>query len=186
MQNKNCGGNLTDFVGKPSQIVHTVPKPGAVQDVGLCDPIVVNVAAPEGGGYTDEFGEAQLEKLLLITLQLTDITQHITYTNSYVSEVNNNLNALANLLTPMVAQLVGHKATLLKIEERLSNIEATYHQGWALIATVATPVLVIIRSDISSGTRTYNAIALRDGVAPYSLYFNSYGQSWGLGEIPPV
>jgi hypothetical protein len=36
IQGKDCEGNLTDFVGKPAQIVQTVPKPGAVQDVRIC------------------------------------------------------------------------------------------------------------------------------------------------------
>lgn len=37
LQGIDCGGNLADFVGKPGQIIQTVPKPGAVQAVKLCD-----------------------------------------------------------------------------------------------------------------------------------------------------
>lgn len=36
LQGTDCAGNLTDFVGKPTQLVNTVPVPGSVQLVKLC------------------------------------------------------------------------------------------------------------------------------------------------------
>jgi hypothetical protein len=62
IQGKDCQGNLTDFVGKPNEIMKTVPAIGSVQDVRICNPEIL------GGGV--EAGD----KLQLIYYTLPNIT----------------------------------------------------------------------------------------------------------------
>jgi hypothetical protein len=127
LQGQDCAGNLADFVGKPTQIVQTVPKPGAVQDVRLCGTVACQQLLVAVVPIWVDFGESGIQEgsrywyqdsctLAITSINRTSFNEATGYSDYPLGEIYTIANhvqwyyvkPVSNINTPYRATKLAH------------------------------------------------------------------------------